>query len=113
MAKFIIKSVNGGQFRFVLKAGNRETILTSETYATKQGCKDGIASVRSNAPYDFNYTRKTAVNGQFYFTLKAGNHEVIGTSEMYTTSYNRDRGVESVKENSPKAELLDETLVSY
>ncbi len=49
-AKFVIKKDKGGQFRFNLKAGNGEVIATSEAYTTKAGCKNGIESVKKNAP---------------------------------------------------------------
>jgi uncharacterized protein YegP (UPF0339 family) len=39
-----------GKFRFRLKASNGEIIATSEAYASKQGCIDGIESVKKNAP---------------------------------------------------------------
>lgn len=49
-AKFIIKKRSNGEYMFNLKAGNGETIATSEGYTTKQGCKNGIQSVKDNAP---------------------------------------------------------------
>ena len=39
-----------GKYRFRLKAANGEMIAISEGYASKQGCIDGIESVRKNAP---------------------------------------------------------------
>lgn len=39
-----------GKFRFRLKAGNGEIIATSEGYASKEGCVNGIESVKKNAP---------------------------------------------------------------
>lgn len=88
-----------GQFHFVLKAGNGEVILRSETYETKAAAETGIASVQKNSPLDERYERKEAVNGKFYFNLKAANHQIIGTSQMYTSSSGRDNGIESVKTN--------------
>jgi hypothetical protein len=38
------------QFHFNLMAPNGKIIATSETYKDKQGCLDGIASVKLNAP---------------------------------------------------------------
>jgi hypothetical protein len=38
------------QFRFVLKAANGEIIGQSESYTSSSGCKNGIASVKKNAP---------------------------------------------------------------
>ena len=39
-----------GKFRFRLKAANGETVATGEAYESRQGCLDGIASVKKNAP---------------------------------------------------------------
>ena len=41
-------------------------------------------------------------NGQFMFNLKAGNGEVILTSERYTTKHGAENGIASVRTNSPK-----------
>ena len=39
-----------GEHRFRLKAGNGETILSSEDYSSKRSCDNGIKSVAKNAP---------------------------------------------------------------
>jgi uncharacterized protein len=44
---------------------------------------------------------KRSSNGQFYFNLKAGNGEVILTSEMYIARSSAVNGIASVKKNSP------------
>ena len=44
---------------------------------------------------------KPAANGQFMFNLKAGNHEVILTSETYTTKAACLAGIDSVRQNAP------------
>lgn len=46
---FEINKSSNGQYYFVLKAGNGKTIATSEMYTTKDGCKNGIQSVKDNA----------------------------------------------------------------
>ena len=43
---------------------------------------------------------KTRKNGEFQFNLKAGNGQVILTSEGYTTKASCKNGIESVKKNS-------------
>jgi uncharacterized protein len=107
--KFEIKKAKDGEFYFHLKASNGQIILSSEMYKQKSSAGNGIASVKKNAPDDTRYERKDTKNGQFMFNLKAANHEVIGTSETYTTTEARDHGIESVKANAPKAEVHDET----
>ena len=107
--KFEIDTYGKDQFLFRLKAPNSEIILKSEGYTTKQNCKNGIDSVKTNAPMDVRYEKKTATNGQYYFNLKAGNGEVIGTSETYVTTQGRDNGIQSVKDNAPGATVEDLT----
>jgi len=41
--------------------------------------------------------------------LKAGNHEVIGTSEMYSSTSARDGGIEAVQRAAADATIVDET----
>jgi len=96
-----------GEYRFRLNAGNGEIILSSEGYTTKQNCNKGIESVKIHAPDDSNYVRKPTVDGRYMFNLRAGNNEIIGTSQPYKTAADRDKGVESVKANAPDADVID------
>ena len=107
--KFVLKKSTNGQYHFSLKAGNGETILKSELYTTKASAENGIASVRTNAPNDGRYERKPGTGGQFMFNLKAGNNQIIGTSETYTSAAGRDNGIESVKTHAPTATVDDQT----
>ncbi|MBQ3356853.1 MAG: YegP family protein [Clostridia bacterium] len=47
------------------------------------------------------------------FDLKAGNGEVIATSEVYTTEAACNKGIESVKKNAPIAAIEDQTVEGY
>lgn len=98
-----------GQIRFALKAGNAETILTSELYKTRAAAEGGIASVQKNSPDEARYERLEASNGKAYFNLKAANHQVIGTSQMYASTASRDGGIDSVKSNGPTTTIKDLT----
>ena len=108
--KFVISKRSNGDFQFVLKAGNGQVILASQGYSDKGGAKNGIESVKTNAPDDGRYERKTSSNGKPFFNLLAGNGQVIGTSEMYEAEASRENGIESVKKNAPDAETVDETV---
>lgn len=102
MGKFEVYKDKAGEFRFRLKAGNGENILSSEGYAAKSGVENGITSVRANAEDDARYERKETAAG-FSFNLKAGNGQVIGTSQVYSSAQGRDGGIDSVKRNAPDA----------
>jgi len=107
MGKFEIKKDKSDQYRFNLKAGNGQIILSSEAYTTKAACDNGIESVRKNSKDDDRFDRLTAKNGSPYFNLKAGNGQIIGTSEMYSGSDAMETGIASVKKNAPDATVED------
>ena len=107
--KFELEKSTNGQFHFRLKAGNGEPILSSESYATKAGAANGIESVKTNAPVDERYERKTATSGQSYFVLKAANGEPLGRSETYSSNSAMESGISSVKNNAPGASNEDLT----
>ena len=98
-----------GQYYFVLKAGNAEVILTSERYTARSGAENGIASVQKNSPDEAHYERKTASDGRYHFNLKAANHQVIGSSQMYASQAGREAGINSVRANGPTPTVKDRT----
>ena len=122
MGKFVMRETNTG-VKFDLKATNGQVIATSEVYTTDAACKNGIESVRKNAPVaavedqtvegfatekNPKFEVYTDKAGEFRFRLKATNGQVIAVSEGYTTLANCLNGVESVKKNAPEAEVVTE-----
>lgn len=106
---FELAKSSNGQYKFVLKAGNGEIILTSELYTTKNSAEKGIASVQTNCPLNERYDLKDSSNGKFYFNLRAANHLVIGTSQMYASKQSLDTGIASVKNNGTTTVIKDNT----
>ncbi|MBQ9992931.1 MAG: YegP family protein [Firmicutes bacterium] len=122
MGKFVIRETNTG-VKFDLKAGNGEVIATSEVYTTAAACKNGIESVKKNAPvaavedqtvegYETAKNPKFEVYvdkaDEFRFRLKATNGQVIAVSEGYKAKASCLNGVESVKKNAVDAEIVEE-----
>lgn len=107
MGKFEISKRSNGDYQFVLKAENQEVILSSEGYAFKSSCENGISSVKNYATDDSHYERKNSSDGRFYFVLKSGNGEIIGVSQMYEATANVETGIQSVKANAPGAATIE------
>jgi uncharacterized protein YegP (UPF0339 family) len=107
--KYVLKKANNGQFFWNLTAANGQTILTSEMYTSKPAAENGIASARVNSLINEHYERKTNRAGEPMFNLKAANHQVIGTSEGYSSEAAREAGIASVKVNGPTATVDDRT----
>ncbi len=55
---------------------------------------------------------KTTATG-IKFDLKAGNGEVIATSEVYNSEAACNNGIESVKKNAPVAAVENQTVEGY
>jgi uncharacterized protein YegP (UPF0339 family) len=104
---FEVKPVAGAQFMFNLKAGNHEVVLTSESYASRQSVDTGIESVRTNSVQDSSYERRTATDKSPYFVLTAANAQVIGRSQMYSSTSAMEAGIASVKAGAPTAKVTE------
>ena len=98
-----------GEYRFRLKAGNGQTILSSEGYSSKAGCTNGIESVRVNSIKLDRFVKKETDGGKFRFNLMASNGQVIGTSQSYDSESGRDNGIESVSKTAKDASIDDQT----
>lgn len=122
MGKFIIRTVPSGK-KFDLKSGNGQVIATSEVYTTAAACRKGIISVQKNAPVagienqtepDFTVLPHPKFElfadkaGKYRFRLKATNGHVIAISEGYCTKAGCLNGIERVKNNAEKAEMIEE-----
>lgn len=108
MAKFEIYTDKREEFRFRLKAGNGQTILVGQGYKTKASCLNGVESVKKNSQDDSKFERLVSKSEQPYFNLKATNGQVIGNSEMYSSSSSMENGIASVMKNAPIAEVVEE-----
>lgn len=96
-----VSSNDKKQYSFFLKAGTGEVILRREHYVTKASVDNGIASVQKNSPLDERFELKEASDGRPFFNLKAGNHQIICTSQLYAAKASRDSGIASVIANGP------------
>ena len=119
MSKFVVKETNTG-FMFNLLAGNGQVIATSQIYKALASCKDGIESVKVNAPVaeiedqtKEGFEEKTNPKfevyqdkaGEYRFRLTAKNGQTIASSEGYSQMAGCLNGIESVKKNAPEAEV--------
>jgi uncharacterized protein len=96
LGKFETFTGQDGRTYFHLLAGNGEKVLASQGYASLRNAQDGIATVRFNGEHTESYQLLQAADGQWYFNLLAGNYQVIGTSELYTTKSNAQRAISTV-----------------
>ena len=116
MGKFIVKETEK-TVHFNLVASNGEVIGSSQNYSTKDGCMNGIESVRKNAEAAKVEDQtvegfETETNPKFeIYEDKAGefrkarNGEIILSSEGYKAKASCKNGIESVRKNASEAKV--------
>ncbi len=107
------QSTKNSEWYFRLKAENGQVILSSEGYTSKGGCENGIASVKKNGKEKHKFETQVSSNGRYYFNLLAGNNQVIGKSQMYSSQQACEKGVDAVMQvgESTPIELLENSEV--
>jgi len=121
-SKFVIREIKEG-FLFDLKAANGEVVLSSQVYSSLATCKNGIESVKQNAPdaavedqtiegFTEEKNPKFEIylykNGDYRFRLNAKNGQVIGSGERYKSKTGCQNGIQSIKKNSVGAVIIEE-----
>lgn len=121
--KFVIKTTASGKFRFNLVAANGQIIADSENYSSIESCRNGVESVRKNAPtanledqtvegFETKANPKFEVYidkaGEYRFRLNARNGEIIATGEGYKAKAGCLNGIESIRKNAAEGDVKEE-----
>lgn len=88
-------------FRYVGEADLQ--ILRSEGYEARQGAVAGIDSVKKNSDRDEAYQLEKTQDDRYYFNLVAGNHQIIATSVLFTSTRDRRQAIDDVKKHAATA----------
>lgn len=107
--KFEVYKDKAGEFRFRLKAGNGQNILSSEGYSAKASCMNGIESVQKNSQNPDRFKVKQSDSGKSSFTVTSSNGQVVGASQSYDSESGCSNGMKSVAECAVGAEIDDQT----
>jgi len=107
--KFELKKSKNDKFFFTLQTEEGRHLLTSEMYESKASALNGIEAVKKNSVDDARYGRLAGKDGSPYFTLKAGNGQVIGQSQMFAGEKVRDDVIAACQQHGPGALTDDQT----
>lgn len=105
--KFQIFKGNNQKYYFRLNARNGQQILSSQGYASRSGCQNGIESVRKNCGNKALYEIKESKNGKHFFNLLAGNKQIIASSQMYASRPSLLNGINAVQRVAKDAQVED------
>ncbi|PWV56343.1 YegP family protein [Chitinophaga sp. S165] len=109
MGKLVIIPSQNKEYRFKLVDDNGQTVIVSESYATKIAASRASNSFRSDAVVDDQFVKLTSSDGKPYFILISG-CVTLATSQMYESEAERDNAIAAVKRYAPDAILDDGDL---
>ncbi len=105
--KFELYRDRSGAYRYRMKAGNGQVVLTGEGYNSRAACMDGIESVRKNSQKETAFELYVDKKGEHRFRLKASNGEIIGQGEGYSSKSACMKGTASIRKNAPASNVVE------
>lgn len=105
MGTFAISKKENGLIKFEFNSRKGKTILTSQSYKSKEECEKDILLLKSKIEAVSFLKFKTPA-GKFFFKLIYDNH-IHGISRKFTTELLLAKGLDEVKNNFPHSEILD------
>lgn len=105
-ARAQVEAGDTGKYHFNLFAQNGEIVLSSQAYETAASAWNGAFAAQSAAVSENAFAINTALDGSFYFTLRAPNGQVVGVSQMYAAFTGAALGIDSVQSVFATVDLL-------
>ena len=108
MGTYTVTKNNEGHYFVTLKAKDGRIILNSQKHLSKESCKSGIETIRTNATDNLKYEYKKTFDGKFYFRLKSVNGDILGQSKIFESAKHRDGEIEMVRKIAPVALIFEQ-----
>lgn len=105
MGTFAISKKENGLIKFEFNSRKGKTILTSQSYKTREECEKDILFLK-NRIENVSFLKFKSPNGKFFFKLIHDGH-IHGISRKFTTELLMAKGLDEVRNNFSNAEILD------
>ncbi|MXR37132.1 YegP family protein [Craterilacuibacter sinensis] len=109
--KFEVSKSKNGKYLFNLKAGNGQIILTSQLFDSLHHAIEAAQYLQSEPKLDARIRRKISTVGDPYFSVLGRGDKVLARSEMYSSSSAMERGIDSLLDHAPTAQVIDTTAL--
>lgn len=108
MGKYEITKSSSGNYYYVLKAPNSETILVSEQFTSYSAVKSAIQQSMASCNKVDKFRKRESSNGKPYFNLVAANGAILGSSQLYSSNASLENGIESARKyGGSEAAIVD------
>lgn len=87
----------GKKYSFKLKSDKGYTLLKSVGFKTKTELDNIVTNLNSILQETARFERKTNYNGDFIFSLKDRNGQIVGHSQNYSSEAGMENGIKNIK----------------
>ena len=105
MGTFVISKKENGLFKFEFNSRKGKTILTSQSYKTKEECMKDINHLKDKIE-SLSFLRFKSPSGKFFFKMIYSGH-IYGISRKFTTELLLAKGLDEMQKNFYNSEILD------
>lgn len=105
MGTFAISKKENGLLKFEFNSRKGKTLLTSQSYKTKEECEKDILFLKERIE-NVSFLKFKTPGGKFFFKLIFDGH-IHGISRKFTTELLLIKGLEEMKTRFCEAEILD------
>lgn len=95
------------KYTFVLKAASGQTLLSSVTFSNEKKAKETVNKLNELSSHRNTFERKTNHSGEFLFSLKNNQGEIIGNSQLYQSEAGMENGIKNLKNRIHNISNLD------
>ena len=97
-----------GVYRFKLldKKEGKILIRSAESFATQEDCKKSISLCQASITSEKSYVRLH--HGRNFFRVLDRENRIVGISEMFTTSYEREVAIKTTKQDGTTANIEED-----
>ncbi|MEW5674859.1 hypothetical protein ABGT15_00915 [Flavobacterium enshiense] len=105
MGTFAISKKENGLFKFEFNSRKGKTLLTSQSYKTKEECEKDIDFLK-NRIENVSFLKFKTPAGKFFFKMIHNGH-IHGISRKFTTELLLLKGLDEIQSKFTESEILD------
>jgi hypothetical protein len=105
-ARFEVRPVVAGGYRFDVYGKDGASVLSSETYTSEAAAYNGALAVQQAGRARASYVVRETAAGEHYFVLRAANGETVGTSRLHATQQAAEEAVAQLIVLLPTLDVL-------
>lgn len=92
-------------YYFTLTTPKHDAGFVSQAYKSREALSEGIANLRFSVGFNNRYERLVSPRKELYFSVRAHDNQILGTSAMFSSEDEREKAILAMKRYARIAEI--------